>query len=217
MHPLVDVFPLFGLRVVHGDLELRLPDEADLAALSRLAHAGVHDPAVMPFSVPWSDAAPDARARATVQWHWRMRADWTPADWHLELVVRERGEVVGTQSLHATNFAVTREVGSGSWVGRAHQARGVGTRMRQAVLHLAFAGLGARTARSAAFSDNAASLRVSEKLGYVNDGTETHARRGEAATMIRLLLTRDAWEKAGPPPIGIKGLEECRSEFGITT
>ncbi len=42
--------------------------------------------------------------------------------------------------------------------------------MRAAVLLLAFDHLGARTARSEAFADNPASLRVSEKLGYAPDG-----------------------------------------------
>ncbi len=38
--------------------------------------------------------------------------------------------------------------------------------MRAAVLHLAFAGLEAEYADSDAFTDNAASLGVSRKLGY---------------------------------------------------
>ena len=62
--------------------------------------------------------------------------------------------------------------------------------MRRAALQLAFAGLGARAARSEAFADNVASLRVSEKLGYVADGTATVVRRNRPATMIRLLLSR---------------------------
>jgi RimJ/RimL family protein N-acetyltransferase len=55
--------------------------------------------------------------------------------------------------------------------------------------------LGATRARSAAFSDNPASLRVSEKLGYRPDGTESVVRRGVAADDVRLLLTPDAFRR----------------------
>ncbi len=217
MHPLHGFWPLYGLRLINGALELRLPDEADLAALAELARRGVHDPDEMPFSTPWTDAPPEKRARATVQWQWRQRAAWTPADWHLELVAVEGGRVVGSQGLFAKDFAVTRQVDTGSWVGRELHGRGIATRMRQAVLHLAFAGLGASVARSGAFSDNHASLRVSEKLGYVSDGTETFARRGAPATMVRLALTRQAWDSAPRPPVRIEGLDGCIGDFGLTT
>jgi len=89
--------------------------------------------------------------------------------------------------------------------------------MRQAVLHLAFVGLGARTARSGAFNDNGASLRVSERLGYRPAGTETLERRGEPAELIRLVISKEAWEAAasGWPPVTIEGLDGCREMFGI--
>jgi len=51
-------WPIAGLRVWVAGLELRLPDAADLAALAALAEAGVHDPAVQPFSVAWTDRRP---------------------------------------------------------------------------------------------------------------------------------------------------------------
>ena len=68
-------WPIAGLRIGlrladgpgQGWLELRLPDGADLAALAALAEAGVHDPAVQPFSVAWTDAEPAARARSVLQ------------------------------------------------------------------------------------------------------------------------------------------------------
>jgi RimJ/RimL family protein N-acetyltransferase len=57
-------------------------------------------------------------------------------------------------------------VGTFSWLGPGYRGRGLGTEMRAAVLHLAFAGLGAREAASEAFTDNHASNRVSQALGY---------------------------------------------------
>ena len=55
---------------------------------------------------------------------------------------------------------------------RSHHGQGIGTHMRAASLHFAFAGLGATDAISGAFDDNISSLRVSEKLGYQPDGIE---------------------------------------------
>lgn len=57
-----------------------------------------------------------------------------------------------------------RQVSTASWLGLHHQRQGIGTEMRAAVLHLAFAGLGAVDALSGAFEDNPSSFSVSEKL-----------------------------------------------------
>ena len=80
---------------------------------------------------------------------------------------------------------VRRSVASGSYLGLAHQGQGTGKLMRHALLHLAFAGLGAREARSEALAGNDASHGVSRALGYVEDGTETMSPRGVAATATR--------------------------------
>jgi RimJ/RimL family protein N-acetyltransferase len=61
----------------------------------------------------------------------------TPARWNVHFLVRFDGRVVGTQELAATDFAVTREVSTGSWLGLRHQGRGIGTEMRAAVLMFA--------------------------------------------------------------------------------
>jgi RimJ/RimL family protein N-acetyltransferase len=217
MGPLDDLWPLYRLRVRTGALELRLPDETDLAALAELTRDPIHDPATMPFSMAWTDQPADDRARSTVQWHWKARGEWSAAEWRLELVATRAGEVVGSQALHGSRFAVTRQVDSGSWVGRRFQGQGVGTAMRRAVLQLAFAGLGAVTARSEAFADNTASLRVSEKLGYLPDGTATMVRRDQPATMVRLLLAREGWEARSPswPEVVVEGLRPSLSLFGL--
>jgi RimJ/RimL family protein N-acetyltransferase len=216
MRRVEDLWPLFGLRLRTDGLELRVPTDGDLAELAELAREPIHDPDSMPFFEPWTDQPEDGRVRSVLQWHWRSRADWSPEDWRLELVAVRAGQVVGTQGVHATHFAALREIETGSWVGRRYQGQGIGRAMRRAVLHLAFAGLGARTARSGAFSDNPASRRVSEHLGYAEDGSELRLRRGEPARLVRLVLTRDAWE-AGPAgaEVTVEGLEGCVGEFGV--
>ena len=55
----------------------------------------------------------------------------------------------------------------------------------------------ATRARSAAFVDNGASLRVSEKLGYRPDGTATVARRGRPVDDVRLLVTPGEFRRPG--------------------
>ena len=210
-----DLWPLTTLRLRTPRLELRLPSDRDLADLARLAAAGVHDPQVQPFGVAWTDVPPADRARSVLQHHWRQLAAWTPEHWGLQLVVVHDGAVLGTQGMSGHDFSVLREVGTGSWLGQAYQRQGVGTEMRAAVLQLAFAGLGAEYAISSAFIDNAASLAVSRKLGYADDGVEQRVRRGRPATARRLRLDRRTWEATHRTPVSIEGLEACLPMFGL--
>ncbi|HSA53449.1 MAG TPA: GNAT family protein [Yinghuangia sp.] len=87
--------------------------------------------------------------------------------------------------------------------------------MRAAVLHLAFAGLGAQHAVSAAYDDNAASLGVSRKLGYRDDGIERHAVRGKPAVLRRLRLTAEQWQRHQLVPVKWAGLPGCLPWFGL--
>jgi RimJ/RimL family protein N-acetyltransferase len=231
---LAGYWPLAALRLrlpvtapdgTTGNLELRLPDAGDLAALAALAEAGVHDPAVQPFAMPWTDVGPTERARSVLQFHWRCLGNWTADNWTLNLVVVRDGVVVGTQGMTGRDFAVVREVGTGSWLGRQHQGQGIGTAMRTAVLALAFDRLGAEYALSGAFTHNLASLGVSRKLGYADDGMERHAIRGRAAEERRFRIERATWAArgaaepgaAGPWPgdVAITGLAPCLPLFGV--
>ncbi len=206
-------WPLAGLRLTTPRLELRLPDLEELAALASLAADGVHDPDVQPFTVAWTDATPEVRARSVVQYHWSRWSDWRPGNWELNLVVLRDGVVVGTQGVSGRDFGICREVATGSWLGRAYQGQGLGTEMRTAVLQLAFTGLGAKEAASGAFAHNAASRAVSRKLGYREDGIERHSVRGEAAVMHRLRLTAEQWEPR--IPVQMAGLTQCLPWFGL--
>jgi RimJ/RimL family protein N-acetyltransferase len=210
-----DLWPLTGLRLQTPRLELRLPSDRDLADLARLAAAGIHDPEVQPFAVAWTDVSPAERARSVLQHHWRQLGAWTPERWGLQLVVVRDGAVVGTQGVSGHDFGVLREVATGSWLGQAYQGQGIGTEMRAAVLHLAFAGLGAEYAVSGAFTDNPASLTVSRKLGYVDDGIEPHVIRGRSATVRRLRLDRHTWQMTQQTPVSIEGLDACLPMFGL--
>ena len=161
---------------------------------------------------------PAVRARSTVTHHWLQRAQSVPANWNVHFVVVAGDEVVGTQAMTGKDFGIVREVNTGSWLGQKFHGVGMGTEMRAAVLHLAFVGLGALRATSSAFGDNAPSFRVSEKLGYVPDGTDWTERRGERAVRRRFVLDRDTWQQQHTVDVTIDGLTDaCRTEFGISS
>src|SRR5215213_851625 len=101
---IAELWPLFGLRLRTPRLELRLPDLEDLAMLGRLAAEGVHDPAVQPFLMPWTDSDPITRARNTIQWHWSMWGQWSPQMWSLPFVAVAGSAVIGTQAIDAHDF-----------------------------------------------------------------------------------------------------------------
>jgi RimJ/RimL family protein N-acetyltransferase len=207
-------WPLFDLRIRTPRIELRPPDDADAQALANLAATGIHDPDEMPFEVPWTDLpAPELR-RGALQFYWRQRAEWTTDHWHLPFAVFEDGELVGTQSLDADWFSALRTVGTGSWLARAHQGRGIGKEMRAAVLHLGFAGLGALDATSAAWHDNPASIGVSRALGYLDNGVRRKGRRGRGDLQLLFRMPREVWERQRRDDIEIEGLEPCLAMFG---
>lgn len=211
---LIDHWPLLGLKLTTARLELRLPTDDELAALADLAAGGVHKPGEAPFLTPWTDLPPPQRARAVIQGHWSGRADWEPDGWSLGLAVFEDQKPLGVQSMRAQDFKVLREVASSSWLGLAHHGRGIGTEMRAAMLHLAFAGLGATDATTASFVDNYAPLAVSRKLGYEPDGIMRDSLHGKAVVSQRLRLTRQRWEATDRIEVTIDGLEPCLELFG---
>jgi RimJ/RimL family protein N-acetyltransferase len=106
-------------------------------------------------------------------------------------------------------------VETGSWVGRELQRRGYGKEMRSAILHLAFAGLGAEAAVSSCFEDNAASRRVSLALGYSENGRDRAAPRGVARELVRFRVERARWEAGPRPAVEVGGLEPCLPLLGI--
>lgn len=212
---LLEQWPLFGLRLVTGDLELRLPTDEDLAALAEVAAGGIHAPEATPLPAPWTDRPAGELQQSFLQYHWRTRAEWSPEEWDLSLAVIHGGEPVGVQSVSASQFAVVRSVTTGSWLGSTFQAQGIGRRMRTAVLALVFDHLDALEARSSAFAQSPGSRGVSEILGYREDGTEFVAARDEALTCIRFVMELDVWRAQPPHDVEVFGLEPCREMFGV--
>ncbi len=142
-------------------------------------------------------------------------ASWTPEKWTFNAAVVHEGTVIGIQDLTGKDFAITRQVSTGSWLTRSHQGKGLGTEMRAAVLHLAFECLGAEAAVTEAFKTSEASRGVTRKLGYELDGSNLVALRGQQVSEDRYRLTRENWEKHRTVPVTVEGLEPCLPYFGL--
>jgi RimJ/RimL family protein N-acetyltransferase len=206
----MEPWPLRNLVLRTRRLELRPDDDYGLYQLIEVARAGIHPPEYMPFGLPWTDV-PDAELGINIlRFYWSQRAQLRPDDWNLHFLIRLDGKVIGEQTVHGRDFAITREVSTGSWLGREFQGHGYGTEMRAAVLGFAFDHLGAVQARTSAYVDNERSLRVSRSLGYVDDGTLRDSRRGEPAVQLRMLVTADRFAKFRPLwKLEVDGVDEC--------
>jgi RimJ/RimL family protein N-acetyltransferase len=146
---------------------------------------------------------------------WAGRAKVSDSFWRLYFVVVVDGEPVGMQDLWGTDFATFGAIETFSWLSPEARGRGLGKEMRQAVLHLAFEGLGARRADSAGFIDNHASNGVSQALGYAPNGTDWATRRGDAAELSLWRLTRELWSERRRDDIELVGVAECLPVLGI--
>lgn len=119
------------------------------------------------------------------------------------------------QDLIGVQFSSLRTVTSFSWLAPPYRGCGLGKAARTAALHLAFEGLGAREATSDAVTDNTASNRISQALGYEPNGTEWATRRCEPAQLQRWRLTRQRWEKNSRDDIQLSGVAECLPVLGL--
>ncbi len=211
---LATVFPPFGLRIEAGPLVLRPLTDDVLPELVDLALGGIHDPQLMPFYVPWTDAPPDRLPRLFTQYHWGLRSAWAPERWALELAVEYEGRIVGVQAFATTAYSVTRTGETGSWLGLPHHGAGIGTRMRQAICAFCFDHLDADEVTSAAFADNPASNAVSRKVGYQPNGVVRKTRReGEWKESQQWVLTRETFNRG--PEIAVSGVPEFRAFIGL--
>jgi RimJ/RimL family protein N-acetyltransferase len=208
-------YPVFGVRVITPRLVLALPLDGDLLELLPVVEDGIHDPDRMPFKFPWTDTPTPQRDRDSLSHWWGNRAHWNPRNWVWSAAVFVDDHPIGVQSMLAHNFAVRRHVSTGSWIGMRYQGKGIGREMRAAVLHLAFAGLGADAAHSGYLEYNTSSRRVSEALGYEPNGHTVQSIRGEPVTEQRVIMHRSAWEARRRVDIEIEGLEPALSMFGL--
>jgi RimJ/RimL family protein N-acetyltransferase len=205
--------PLLGLRITAGPLQLRGITDDLLGPLADLA-TDIHEPDTMPFTTPWSLGPAADLPRNVAQYHWRTRASFCPDCWTADLAVFYDGELVGSQGLATVDYLVTRSGETGSWLSRRFQGRGIGTAMRQVMCAFVFDHLDGRSVTSSAFADNPASLAVSRKTGYQDNGTEERSRLGQPAVLRRILLRPDALVRY-QHRLAVSGLAEFRRSIGL--
>ncbi len=211
---MIDLAPLFDVRLRTPRLELRLGTPEEIDELGRLAQRGIHPPEKMPFAVAWSDRIGEPTFPDDfVAYHAGLLTAWRPEAWRIDFLVWESGSLVGAQGISSTDFSNVRTVETGSWLGAAHQGRGIGTEMRAAALELIFRGLGAVAATSGWLEGNPSSARVSEKLGYRETGIREISPRGIPVLHHDLRLERRDW--VSPVPVEITGLEPALPLFGV--
>ncbi len=211
---LTPFWPLFGLELITPRLRLAPLSDDDLADLIEVVNAGVHEPDLMPFLLPWTRESPAERARNSLKHWWSTRAAITADAWGLAFGVHFGGRLVGVQHVEAKKFATVRHVETGSWIGLAEHGKGIGTEMRAAVLQFAFDTLGAQSASSGAFVDNAKSLRVSAKLGYQPNGVGWHDREGRRTEELHLLVTPETFVRPDWT-LEVNGFEACKAQLGL--
>ncbi|MFE7505368.1 GNAT family N-acetyltransferase [Promicromonospora sp. NPDC057488] len=210
-------YPLLDVAVRTPALELRGASDVLLDRLAHVVRQGLAAADPPPYDDPMSlyESDPDVRVEKWLQSIWRGRGRVSPDAWRLYFVVLLDGEPVGVQDLIGDRFADVGTVTTFSWLSSAVRRRGVGREVRQAILHLAFEGLGAKEASSDAFVDNAGSNGVSRALGYAENGTDWATRQGEPALLQRWRLTRDAWLTQRRDDIELDGVEAARRTLSL--
>jgi RimJ/RimL family protein N-acetyltransferase len=206
-------WPFFELRMTCGDVLLRgLADDDLEPLLAALPDDLEHDPRSERFAE--LGAAADRR-RLLVAEIWKHRGTWSPVSWCLDLAVEVDGEVVGLQALEGDDFPTLRTVDSYSWLTTRVRGRGLANRMRACILTLAFEHLGAVAAVSSARTDNPASLAVSRRLGYVDNGLSRTDTPTGVTELQHVRLTREQWRPDGWP-VEVSGVEPTLPWFGLS-
>lgn len=209
-------YPPLNVQVHTPRLSLLGATDELLERLLPIVRAGVVTEPPWPFDDPFSlyQDGPE-REWAWLRAVWKGRGRLSEDYWRLYFAVVVDGEPVGVQDLIGKDFSTHGTVTTFSWLGPGARGRGLGREMRQAVLHLAFEGIGAQLACSDAFVDNQTSNRVSEALGYEHNGIDWATRRGEPAELHRWLLRRDVWATSRRDDISLVGVPECLPVLGI--
>ncbi|WP_231446106.1 GNAT family N-acetyltransferase [Brevibacterium zhoupengii] len=191
--------------------------ESEYSELADIASGGVRRNNIPAFLVNWDSGTPQEIAQSIAQYQWSTRANFRVDDWTIEFTVRVNGHAVGVQGVSANDFVRTQAVSTGSWLALHEQGKGYGTLMRRAVV-VAFADhFGAREFNSGFFEGNAASRRVSEKLGYTPNGVKTLvAQDGQARVEQQVMLAAEEIIR-GPELVEVAGAEVVRRFLGLTS
>ena len=184
----MSIVPLLDIRIETPRLLLRSPSESDVEAVaSELNDLDVvRTLARVPF--PYSRADALAFLSSSRESALRGKA--------VNLVITSNGAAIGCVGLD--DYPATNELGY--WLGRKHWRQGIATEAVKAFVSWCFLELCVKEIRSGAFVDNPPSLRVQEKLGFLQIGTSLRPSlaRGYAVQHIDTILTHEGFKASDP-------------------
>ena len=148
-------------KIATKRLTLRQLELSDVDALSRLG--GEFDIARMTGSFPHPFPPLSAEFRLMY-----LKQKWRQGLAHSYAITLDGGELIGMVDLFRATSNDDFEIGY--WLGKPFWGQGYATEAARAVLEEARLSLGVSLIKAGAFTDNPASLRVLEKLGFVMTG-----------------------------------------------
>jgi RimJ/RimL family protein N-acetyltransferase len=211
----MSAWPFFDLKLHLGAVDLAIPTDDVVLQLAELAE----EPIVPAGKEEWlpflANRATDRneRLRRVMQFHWSTRANHSIDSWQLAFGIYFRGRPQGTISLYSEQFTNRRIVRTGSWIVQHAQGAGLGTTARSMLIEMSMRLLEAKYVESRYVETNAASARVSEKLGYEPNGYHIDDRLNPAPIIRNVILTRDRWKDVRPAQLDklhIEGFDACK-------
>jgi [ribosomal protein S5]-alanine N-acetyltransferase len=153
-------------RLTHGDITLRKLSRLDYPVLNRLLHEDRE------WLEPWEATTPGIRRALDVKWLVRSLIAQSKEGFGIAFVIEYQGEVVG--QLNVANI-LHGSVSSGTigyWISKDYAGRNITpTAVALAIDHL-FSEVGLHRVEIDIRPENAASLRVVQKLGLRQEGTK---------------------------------------------
>ena len=190
-----DSLGLSVLPIRSARLTLRKLRGEDAAAIEELA--GEPEVALHTLNIPYPYSAGIGQA-------WVKAANReliAGAELQLAIERTEDGALVGAIGFGPRRQDLTAEIGY--WIGVPYWNRGYATEAVAAMVAHGFARMSLRAVEAAAEADNAASIRVQEKLGFARVRVDKReaVNRGALVTLEVRRLEAGAWRAAHPAPM----------------
>ena len=201
-------WPINSLAIHTERLALRVPREDDIEKINALLQTGVQAENTPEYSSSWLYIDKSNRINEYIKDINTHYDNWKPDHWNLPLAVLFEDKPIGMQYISHKPIGNIYTFGSGMWVGLEYQNKGFATEMGRAVLKFGFETLNASTGFLGAWSDNKASLRVIEKLGYKECRRTLAERSGEQAENITLQFSGKNYIPEKYSDINIKGVSD---------
>ena len=208
-----DHWPLFDLEIGTPRLTLAVPRRRNWrAGYSTLPRTAVHDPASMPFSIPWTDLPSPEMEQEAMRFYARTCADVRPLAWNLQFAVIVDGSVIGSvrrwglrlrgaAPVHHRIVARTRV----PWAGATARRCGL------AALTLGFDGLGAEFARTGVVARQRGVARGHPIARATSrSGTPDSSDAAYPTSSSEFRMPRAHWETIRRDDIAMAGIDATR-------